>query len=319
MMVTTQGEARSHSPSSMQVTPLSRNGIFSRLYHVVLFCLLLFLPAFAQAQQNEAPALTGGVSNYTVQPGEYLERIGARYGIDALTIAKDNRISTPDLILPHRVLRLDNRHIVPGGVRDGIVINLPQRMLFFFREGRLAAAYPVGLGRPSWPTVQGTFRVSLLERNPTWEVPKSIQDEMAREGEIVRTKVPPGPDNPLGEYWIGLSAPGYGLHGTIAPESVYHFQSHGCIRLHPDDVAALFPQVARGMTVKIIYEPVLIAEQGGRVFIEVQPDVYHRAPPPLESIRRLAAARQLTDRIDWQQAQSLSRERSGVARDATAP
>ena len=72
---------------------------------------------------------------------------------------------------------------------------------------------------------------------------------MAREGQSVRSIGPPGPDYPLGEYWIGLSAPGYGLHGTISPESGYHFQNHGCIRLHPDAVAALFPQLRAGMTV----------------------------------------------------------------------
>src|SRR3569833_912849 len=113
---------------------------------------------------------------------------------------------------------------------------------------------------------------------------------MAREGQIVRSKVPPGPDNPLGEYWIGLSAPGYGLHGTISPESVYHFQNHGCIRLHPDAVAALFPQLRAGMTVKIIYVPVLFAEQCDRIFFEVQPETKQRTPPPREAIRRRAAA-----------------------------
>ena len=75
-----------------------------------------------------------------------------------------------------------------------------------------------------------------MQRHKEWIVPESIQEEMRREGKDVLTRVPPGPDNPLGRHWIGLSIGGIGIHGTIAPSSVYHFRSHGCIRLHPDDV-----------------------------------------------------------------------------------
>src|SRR3569833_2161550 len=121
------------------------------------------------AQRDGPPALTGGASDYEVLPGDYLEKIGARYGVAADTLAKDNGIADPDVILPGKRLRVDHPHIVPEPLRDGIVINLPQRMLFFFRGGELAAAYPVGLGRPSWPTVQGTFHFVVLEKNLIWD------------------------------------------------------------------------------------------------------------------------------------------------------
>lgn len=126
------------------------------------------LPALC-AQRDGPPALTGGASDYEVLPGDYLEKIGARYGVAADTLAKDNGIADPDVILPGKRLRVDHPHIVPEPLRDGIVINLPQRMLFFFRGGELAAAYPVGLGRPSWPTVQGTFHIVVLEKNLIWD------------------------------------------------------------------------------------------------------------------------------------------------------
>jgi hypothetical protein len=75
-------------------------------------------------------------------------------------------------------------------------------------------------------------------------VPKSIQEEMRRRGQRVRTQVPPGPDNSLGQYWIGLNLAGYGIHGTIAPASLHRFRSPGCVHPYPDDIADLFVPVA---------------------------------------------------------------------------
>lgn len=289
------------------------------------FALCVFIVWFGAFQnlafpgQGERPSvLTGGRFSYRVMPGDYLEKIGARFGVSAAVLARENEIPDPDLIKTEQQLRIDNRHIVPEALQNGVVINVPQRMLFFFRDGKLLSVYPVGLGRPSWPTVQGSFYVAKLEQNPVWLVPKSIREEMAREGQIVKNKVPPGPDNPLGEFWIGLDAPGYGIHGTIAPASVYHFQSHGCIRLHPDDIARLFPQVSKGLVVKLVYIPVLMADEEGRVFVEINSDVYNdRAPPALEAVRQLAAANRMTDRIDWQKVQELALLKDGVARDVT--
>jgi L,D-transpeptidase ErfK/SrfK len=261
--------------------------------------------------------LTGGQFSYNVLPGEYLEKIGARFGVSDEVLARDNDIADPDLIMPGQKIWVDNHHLVPEVLQSGIIINLPQRMLFYFQDGKLVSAYPVGLGKPSWPTVQGSFHVVSLEKNPVWLVPKSIQEEMARESQIVEDRVPPGPDNPLGFFWIGLDAPGYGIHGTIAPASIYHFQSHGCIRLHRDDIAQLFPNVSKGLIVKLIYLPVIMADINGHVFIEVNRDIYHRAPPLLGTLRQLAAANKVTDKIDWQEAQVAVLKQNGVTEEVT--
>lgn len=290
----------------------------SRLAVYALFVSLAMLPIPLRAARRETtPSLTGGRFSYTVLPNDYLDKIGARFGVSDEVLARDNGIVDPDLIIPGQKIRIDNRHIVPEVLQTGIVINLPQRMLFYFQDGKLINAYPVGLGKPTWPTVQGTFHIVRLEKNPVWVVPKSIQEEMARESQIVEDRVPPGPGNPLGVFWMGLNAPGYGIHGTIAPESVYHFQTHGCIRLHPDDIAQLFPQVSQGLTVKLIYVPVLMAEIEGHVFLEVNRDTYHRAPPAPDTLRQLAASNHVMDRIDWQRAQMMLRQQNGVAQDVT--
>lgn len=262
--------------------------------------------------------VTGAAFDHMVQPGDFLTKIGARHGLDAPLLARQNGIDYDDLIHPGQLLNINAPHIVPERLTDGILINLPQRMLFFFRAGALSRAYPVGLGRADWPTPSGEFTVRSREVNKAWLVPVSIQEEMRREGKIVQTRVPPGPDNPLGKYWLGLSRPGYGIHSTIAPMSIYQFRSHGCIRVHPDDIQAMFPDVWIGMPVKIIYRPLLLAQRpDGRLFLEAHPDVYRRGAATVPALQALAAAYGLSERIDWAAAEAAITRKDGVAREVT--
>jgi L,D-transpeptidase ErfK/SrfK len=117
---------------------------------------------------------------------------------------------------------------------------------------------------------------------------------MRLEGKPVLTAVPPGPDNPLGRHWIRLSFSGVGLHGTNVPSSIYRVTTHGCMRMHPDDIADLFAYTELGDSGRILYEPVLGAMMpDGRVFLEVHPDAYRRVPNmldlALEVLRRAGA------------------------------
>jgi L,D-transpeptidase ErfK/SrfK len=134
---------------------------------------------------------------------------------------------------------------------------------------------------------------------------------MRRRGETVRTRVEPGPANPLGKHWLGLSVPGYGIHGTTAPASIYTFQTHGCIRLHPDDIAALFDQAHIGMAGEIIYAPVLLYAAGHDILLEAHPDVYRRATDAAERVAAAAAELGVDDHIDWTAVIEVLRVRDG--------
>ncbi|MDH4275768.1 MAG: L,D-transpeptidase family protein, partial [Gammaproteobacteria bacterium] len=283
----------------------------------LLTCILIGAETCVAMETETVQTLTGGRISYRVVLNDYLEKIGARFGVSAQILARDNALPDPDFVLPDQMLTVVNRHIIPESLSTGIIINLPQRMLFLFQEGKLERAFPVGLGKPDWPTVQGLFQVISLQKNPVWLVPKSIQEEMMRENVIVEKKVSPGPDNPLGKFWIGLNAPGYGIHGTIAPASVYHFQSHGCIRMHNDDVELLFSRVTKGTVVKIISAPVLMTEHDTRIFIEVHRDVYNDTVVTLEDVHKLAYSKALIDRIDWRRVEVVIAAREGVAIDVT--
>jgi L,D-transpeptidase ErfK/SrfK len=285
----------------------------------LLLPLLFATGALAQELPPIANGVVGGEFEHLVKRGDSLALIGARYGVGPAVLAATNKLEYSAILRPGQRLGIDNRHVVPNALADGILINVPQRMLFFFRSGELVGHYPLGVGRPTWPTPTGSFQVTELRENPVWRVPKSIQREMAMEGDPVRTVVPPGPDNPLGKYWIGLSIWGYGVHGTNALASIYTFQTHGCMRLHPDDVSELFRKVTIGTPGKIIYEPVLMARLGdGRIFLEVNRDVYRKGGDPMRLVRRLADSNSLGNMVDWNEAEAVARRKQGIARDITA-
>jgi L,D-transpeptidase ErfK/SrfK len=147
--------------------------------------------------------------DYEVRQGDTLLAIAGRYGADWQQVARTNGLSHPDRIAPGRRLTVETRRIVPAVRERGVVINLPESMLYYFEQGRLVFQAGVGLGKPGrWRTPTGAFTIISKERHPTWEVPVSIQQEMEAEGRVVLKQVPPGPENPLGEFWLGLSIPG---------------------------------------------------------------------------------------------------------------
>ncbi len=205
-------------------------------------------------------------------------------------------------------------HLVPSiGEGQTLVINVPQRMLFRFEDGKPVDAHPVGVGRREWPTPAGAFDVIAKEVNPTWDVPLSIREEMRRLGQPVVEQVPPGPDNPLGSYWIGLSLRHIGIHGTNAPSSLYRASTHGCVRLDDAALAALYERVEIGTRGRVIYEPVLLALTPRGVLLEAHPDIYRRAvEPAIRQVARQAAALGVTERVDWVVAAKVIRERKGV-------
>jgi len=118
-----------------------------------------------------------------------------------------------------------------------VVVSIPDRKLALIENDRIVSIYPVAVGAPVSPSPAGTFSVVNRVSNPTYYQP----------GKVVR----PGARNPIGTRWIGLSAKGYGIHGTDAPRSIGFAKSHGCIRLRNADVERLFEQLRAGDVVEL--------------------------------------------------------------------
>jgi lipoprotein-anchoring transpeptidase ErfK/SrfK len=125
-----------------------------------------------------------------------------------------------------------------------IVVDQTRLRLYFYLFGKLKFTFPVATGQPAWPTPNGTFRVVVMSKDPTWIPPDS---PWARGLE----PIPAGPGNPLGTRWIGTSAPGVGIHGTPSDWSIGTHASHGCIRMHIWQVEQLYEYVKVGMPVTI--------------------------------------------------------------------
>jgi L,D-transpeptidase ErfK/SrfK len=168
------------------------------------------------------------------------------------------------------------RFILPQAKRTGIVLNVPEMRLYFFptpRAGNTAIVqtYPVSIGRMDWATPLGTTAIAAKTRNPSWRPPESIRSEHAADGSPLPEFVPPGPDNPLGNYALRLTRPGYLIHGTNRPYGVGMRVTHGCVRMYPEDIEALFPDVPVGTPVQIVNQPIKLGWLANTLFIEVHP------------------------------------------------
>jgi L,D-transpeptidase ErfK/SrfK len=273
--------------------------------------------------QRNFPCLSNTVVgkefDYSPEDKQEVHLISAKLGVDSKLIAHANHISRFSIVEPGRSVHIDNQHIAPCDITNGILVNLPQRMLFYYEDGKLVTSYPVAVGKPDWETPTGSFSVISKHKNPAWVVPKDIQDEMEEEGKVVQTRVEPGPNNPLGNYWIGLSIPGIGIHATNAPASIYSYHTHGCVRLDPDNVKDLFHRISKGAPGMIVYEPVMFAKlDDGRIFLEADRDIYEEGGVTLEDVRHLADSFRLADLIDWSGAAAVVDDHDGIAHDVTA-
>ena len=126
-----------------------------------------------------------------------------------------------------------------------IVIRRGSRRLYLYDGMAHWRTFKIAVGMPAYPTPLGRFTIATKERNPTWNPPDS---DWARG----LGPVPPGPGNPLGTRWMGLSAYGYGIHGTPNPETIGTAASHGCIRMYIRESEWLFERVRVGTTVFIV-------------------------------------------------------------------
>jgi lipoprotein-anchoring transpeptidase ErfK/SrfK len=126
----------------------------------------------------------------------------------------------------------------PESVKRVIVVSLEDRKLALVENGTVKKVYTVAVGKPSTPSPVGIFTIQSRVANPTY----------FHDGKVIA----PGPQNPVGSRWMGLSIRGYGIHGTNVPSSIGKAASHGCIRMGKADLEELFTLVKPGDTVELI-------------------------------------------------------------------
>lgn len=208
------------------------------------------------------------------------------------------RLANPDVDfwLPGAGARvvLPTRFVLPRAERKGIVLNVPEMRLYFFPAARpnedpVVVTYPISIGRMDWSTPLGRHRITAKVRDPSWTPPASILKEAEAAGEPLPRFIPPGPDNPLGAFALRLDLPSYLIHGTNRPYGVGMRVTHGCIRMYPEDIERLFPQVQVGTLVNIVNQPVKVGWLGDTLFMEVHPPL-EEDPVGEDELRAMALA-----------------------------
>ena len=246
------------------------------------------------------------------------------YSLGSEELIRVNQGVDPWLPGAGKMLVVPGRHILPPGPREGIVVNLPEHRLYYYpkpkRGGPIQViTYPVSIGKMDWRTPLGVTHVIQKQKDPTWYPPESVRKEHAEAGDPLPVKVGPGPDNPLGAYAMRLAAGNgtYLIHGTNNPIAVGLAVTHGCIRMYPDDVSALFPLIPVGTPVRLINEPVKVAWIDGELLLEAHPPVDAMGQsfePNIDQFSDLlkAAVGDTTVAIHWDYAREVLQKANGV-------
>ena len=173
------------------------------------------------------------------------ERAGRK--LDQRKAVHDINVALADLTRAQ--LRLTLKALKPKVTRAQfgpvIVIRRNTNRLYLYSGMKLRRLFAVATGQQQYPTPLGRFSIVVKWRNPWWYPPKSPWAQG-------QSPIPPGPNNPLGTRWMGLSAPGVGIHGTPSDASIGYSVSHGCIRMHVSDAEWLFNHVRIGTPVFIV-------------------------------------------------------------------
>lgn len=297
----------------------------------LLLVLLSLWSSPPSAQANEYPLRDDGGGLF----GE-VKRIQTRYEDTLIQLARQHSLGYEELLRVNKgvdpwlpgagtEILIPGQRLLPPGVREGIVVNLPEHRLFYFpkpEKGKppVVLTFPVSVGKMDWNTPLGVTKVVRKQKNPPWYPPESVRKEHIKRGDPpLPAVVPAGPDNPLGTRSMRLDIPGgaYLIHGTNNPDAVGMAITHGCLRMYPEDIERLFDLTPVGTRVTLINEPVKISRFGGEVWLEVHPPVDEKGQVLTVDIEVFEARlNELLGEseviIDWEMALRALREATGM-------
>lgn len=237
--------------------------------------------------------LSSGAETFALPPDDidlvgHVRTISARHEDTLLDIARRYHLGHDEIVIANpdvdrwlpgegRAVLLPTRYILPNAPRTGLVLNVPEMRVYFYPPAKpgqqhFVKTYPVSVGRMDWATPLGEAKVVTKQKDPVWRPPQSIRQEALAKGDPPLPEiVPAGPNNPLGQYALRLSIPGYLIHGTDKPWGIGMRVTHGCLRLYPEDIEAIYQEVPVGTKVEIVNQPVKVGWLAGTLYMEVHP------------------------------------------------
>jgi L,D-transpeptidase ErfK/SrfK len=273
------------------------------LLKIFLWILLLFYPFGAPCQGSDGVILSANFSTeravyfqnkeYVIKDKDTLVDLAVAFKVGYQHLVSANPGVDPWVPPPGQKILIPYQVIIPQDFlypeRTYILINFPEMRLYFFEAHKLYV-FPVGIADEGKITPEGTYTIVRKQEKPTWYPPPSI---LAEDSTLPKV-VPPGPDNPLGDYALYLDRGNYLIHGTNKEESVGRRTTHGCFRLYKEHIAFLYQNVPLKTKVFIVYQPFKIAIEGKKIFLQVFPDFEKRIQNPFYHVlRRISALAEL--------------------------
>lgn len=273
-------------------------------------------------QQEE---VVGEVASRTTKKDDTLLDIAVDHDLGYLQIVAANPGIDPWVPPPGTQVVIPDARILPAVERQGIVINLPERRLYYFERGYLVDDFPIGIGRDGLETPKGRTTVVRKQEAPSWRPTAAAR----RSDPDLPAVVPAGPDNPLGAYALYLGWPTYMIHGTNRVYAIGRRATRGCVRLYPDDIEKLFAAVKVGTPVAVINQPYKLGWKAGELYLEAHPTMQQgraiEEKEPLQpsnvDVRALVTkkAGEEASRVDWATVDKVVREHRGVPVQITNP
>lgn len=246
------------------------NGSRSLLAALGIAGMLGLMPTVAQAGSLlDGDLLMGDITTYKIKKHESLFDVARKFDMGIIELEAVNPGVNPWQPKPGTTITVATRHLLPSITRDGIVVNLAASRLFYFKGPSDVMTFPIASGKEGWETPVAATKIVEKRLHPTWTPPENIRAE----NPDLPESIPPGPDNPLGDYALALGLSGIMIHGTNSPASIGKHASHGCIRMYPEDIQSLFNAVKKGTPVLLAKMPYVMGWKGNRLYLQVTPKV----------------------------------------------
>ena len=270
------------------------------------------LPASSSGVDSQAVTVVGAPQRFVIKKGDHLLDLARDFGLGYNNLGVLYRQWDPFMPPKGAEIIVPTLWIVPAHPPAAIVVNTGEMRLYYYvKNNSQVYTFPIGMGVLDFKTPSGKFKVVEKKTNPAWHIPKSLQ---AKYGMSV---MPAGPDNPLGDYKLTLSWGDYGIHGTHMPWGVGRLVSHGCTRMYPEHIKALFPLVPVGTSVEYIYEPAKVGYLNGRIFLSVHEDVYFKIRSMILHVLNLIESKGLMDQVDLRLVLKAVEEQNNMPLDVT--
>lgn len=278
-------------PSTISHLDAAQGPILRRMNRLIVVLSLLSLGAGnALAAEYSVPRddeVFGAVQIISARYEDTFVAFAQKYNVGYEALKRANPGVDPWLPGEGTRVVIPTQFVLPHAPQRGIVVNIAELRLYYFPDDGAGAAtngmrrvvtYPISIGQLDWSTPLGTTKVTGKVQNPSWYPPQSIRDEHAARDDVLPRVVPPGPDNPLGKHALRLGLPSYLIHGTNMPSGIGMRVTHGCVRMFPWDIEALYKTVPVGTPVTIVNQPYKLGwtEQG--LYLEAHPPLAKDAP-----------------------------------------